>query len=110
VGGWLAEKWNLPPGITHAIRFHHEPLGSDRHREIALLACVADFLVRYAKIGDSGNKEAPALAPEIVEALGKLGVPTENENLEQMRMDLLTELDRAEAFFSILKESGTQEP
>ncbi|MDA0749049.1 MAG: HDOD domain-containing protein [bacterium] len=25
VGGWLAEKWNLPPALVQALAFHHHP-------------------------------------------------------------------------------------
>ncbi len=104
VGGWLAEKWNLPAPITESISFHHDPLQAGRHKDIALLTSFADFIVRYSRIGDSGNKMAPAIAPEVAEALLKMGIAVEKEALEQIRAEFLAELDKAEAFFSILKE------
>lgn len=103
VGGWLAEKWYLPPPIAEAISYHHAPLQAKKHPDIALLAHFADFVVRYSKVGDSGNCDPLKLDPDVVVALSEWGVAVDEESLERMRMEFLLELDKAEAFFSILK-------
>lgn len=109
VGGWLADRWNLPAPIANAIRLHHQPLEPVRQREIVLLVHFADFLVRMAGIGDSGNKLPPELLDNVREEMTKLGISSDAESLERMRMDLILELDKADAFFSILKEGSTDE-
>jgi HD-like signal output (HDOD) protein len=103
VGGWLAEKWNLPPSITESILLHHEPMLAKKNKEIVLLTNFADFLVRHAKIGDSGNKADPVIDPAVAEKIQELGISINDESLEKMRMDLILELDKAEAFISILQ-------
>lgn len=105
VGGWLAEKWNLPAAITEAIRFHHGPIFTGNNRDILVLTGFADFLVRFSNIGDSGNKKTPKLDPDMILAVSEWGVAVDEESLERLRMDFLMELDKAEAFFSVLKLS-----
>jgi HD-like signal output (HDOD) protein len=105
IGGWLAEKWNLPHPITEAIRFHHEPRFASRHKDIVLLTHFSDYVVRMAKIGDSGNKDLPELDEEVIQALGKVGILVDPESLERIKTEFLLELDKAEAFFSIIKNN-----
>jgi hypothetical protein len=38
------------------VRFHHHPERALHHANIVAAVQVADLLVRYAKIGDSGNR------------------------------------------------------
>ncbi len=104
VGGWLAEKWNLPAPIAESITYHHDPLRAGRHKDIALLTGFADYIVRLSRIGDSGNKTEPELTADMADALSKLGIATDKDTLDTVRAEFLAELDKAEAFFSILKE------
>ena len=48
LGALIAEKWNFPPPITAAIRYHHEPdLAPEAMRKIASLIYLADFITHY---------------------------------------------------------------
>lgn len=64
-GVWLVEKWNLPPAISVPICFHHNPQDAPiEFQKEALLVHLADYLVKYSKIGDSGdNNKLPELSP-----------------------------------------------
>jgi len=42
VGGWLAERWNLPDHLVEAISFHHSPGKATRNPELACLIHCAD--------------------------------------------------------------------
>ncbi|HUN65393.1 MAG TPA: HDOD domain-containing protein [Bacteroidota bacterium] len=44
VGGWLAERWNLPDHLAEAIRFHHTPSVAAKNPELAALTHCADML------------------------------------------------------------------
>lgn len=109
IGGWLVDKWNLPPAIADAIRFHHKPLKTKKHKEMTLLTCYADYLVRYARVGESGNKAKPELDPEVRDALTGMGIPTDGPSLDEIQMNFLAEFDKAEAFISILQTKSPDE-
>ena len=65
VGAMLAKRWAFPDHLVDCIRDHHNPLAEPS----AMMDClrVADQVVRYREVGDSGNPwrdtEAPA-APQ----------------------------------------------
>jgi putative nucleotidyltransferase with HDIG domain len=42
VGGWLAERWNLPDHLVEAIAHHHTPAKAERNMELVSLIHVAD--------------------------------------------------------------------
>jgi HD-like signal output (HDOD) protein len=44
VGGWLAERWNLPNHLTEAIAFHHTPMKSQTNVELVSIIHVADII------------------------------------------------------------------
>ncbi|MDH3251623.1 MAG: HDOD domain-containing protein [Ignavibacteria bacterium] len=47
VGGWLAERWNLPDHLTEAISLHHTPGLARRNKElVALIHCADVFCTR----------------------------------------------------------------
>lgn len=49
VGGWLAERWNLPDHLVEAIAHHHTPGKADRNLElVALIHCADVFAGRMA--------------------------------------------------------------
>ena len=88
-GGWLAEKWNLPPTILIPIQFHHKPENAppEFQRE-AILAHLADYLAKHASIGNSGdNNKLPELSP-LVHSQLKINedkIKTLAENLEKLK-------------------------
>ncbi len=45
----------LPDVFVEIVRFHHEPERAEHHANMAAAVQIADLLVRYAKIGQSGN-------------------------------------------------------
>ena len=47
VGAWMAEKWNLPPNLVEAIRFHHEP---EKAQESKILVAVISLANLFCKI------------------------------------------------------------
>jgi HD-like signal output (HDOD) protein len=64
VGGWLAERWNLPDHLTEGIRLHHTPLRDSTNPDlVALIHCadvMANRLTRPAEfdIGTDYDEEA----------------------------------------------------
>jgi HD-like signal output (HDOD) protein len=44
VGGWLAERWNLPDHLVEAVAFHHTPAKAVRNPELVSLVHCGDVL------------------------------------------------------------------
>jgi HD-like signal output (HDOD) protein len=42
VGGWLAERWNLPDHLVEAIRLHHQPGKAGENKDLVSLIHCAD--------------------------------------------------------------------
>ncbi len=52
VGGWLAERWNLPDSLVDAIKNHHNPTKMERNQEMTVLLHVADVFA--SEVGCDG--------------------------------------------------------
>jgi putative nucleotidyltransferase with HDIG domain len=63
VGAWLAEHWNLPPGLADPIEHHHQPERAENAPEAAAVVHLADLLVRALGIGFAGDSFVPPLSP-----------------------------------------------
>ncbi len=50
-GGLLAEKWNLPEGISHVIRYHHDPQKKKEHKDLVYIVYLADLLMEKFNTG-----------------------------------------------------------
>lgn len=66
-GESLAVKWNLPPSIVVPIRYHHLPMEAPTEfRKEALLAHMADHIVKLSQIGTSGdNNKISEISAEV---------------------------------------------
>ena len=51
IGSLLAEKWNLPPILVEAIRFHHSPLDAEISPVLTSIVHVADLVATELGIG-----------------------------------------------------------
>lgn len=50
IGAALAEKWNFPPALIAAIRFHHSPEQAPKeYRTLASTVCLADLMLHYSE-------------------------------------------------------------
>ncbi len=58
LGAIYLAQHQLPELLIEVVRHHHQPEGCTRNRELAAAVHIADLLVRYARIGKSGN-DAP---------------------------------------------------
>jgi putative nucleotidyltransferase with HDIG domain len=72
VASWAAERWNLPPRLSCAMRYHHRPSSAPEHAETAGMVHLADTLARAMEYGDGGD---PTLPPMDHEAFRALGLP-----------------------------------
>jgi len=83
LGAALVEDWNLPEGHCEMIRFHHEPGRARRFLSETQTVYLADLTTNALRLGDSGEKRAPPLDPEVWEAL-QLDVSAMDRVLDQI--------------------------
>jgi HD-like signal output (HDOD) protein len=51
IGGWLAERWNLPDHLVEAIMYHHDPTKATKNSElVALIHCADIFSSRISDV------------------------------------------------------------
>ena len=62
IGGRLMKKWHLPKHLDHMVRFHHAPEESPDPEHAALIH-LADVITNTLKIGSSGERLVPHIAP-----------------------------------------------
>ncbi len=55
VGGWLAEKWKLPPPIVDVITYHANPEKAQDNQDLVNLCHIAKYICVTEKLGDYGE-------------------------------------------------------
>jgi putative nucleotidyltransferase with HDIG domain len=105
VGGWLAEKWNLPREIVEVIARHHGPFPDDEDEEagagrldLTYIVHAADALCRRHRIGNSGDSRGPALHPHVARVFQRGREVSEEDLFEHLGAGLEREIERAEIF------------
>lgn len=81
VGFWLAERWNLPPLLAEAIRFHHQPGAATDGAPMAAVVHIADVLAHRRSVEELDGKPQREVDPVALQTLG-IGY-TELEELQQ---------------------------
>ncbi|MFH1569267.1 MAG: HDOD domain-containing protein [Gemmatimonadota bacterium] len=110
VGGWLAERWNLPKQLEDAIAFHHSPGRLGRSPELPALIHLADFLCRRERIGDGGGTRMPHLDPAALRAFGIHEEPRAAlRRIFGYGEELQREMEKADAFTSIVRGDAPDE-
>lgn len=63
IGAALAEKWNFPPALIAAIRYHHSvPSAPEEYKDLAATVCMADLMIHYA----AGTIDFYQINPELL--------------------------------------------
>lgn len=95
IGKLLAERWNLPPKLVHAIAYHHQPEGAGRFALETAIVHLADILCRALGIGSGGDRKIPPLDKFAWNIL-KIKI----EALEPIMAELKREFDDISLFIS----------
>ena len=104
VGGWLAERWNLPEPLAQSISCHHQPWSLDEPDDLVLLTHLADALVRFNDIGHAGDDGKPRLDPRVA-AHYKRGQDISDEMLlAELSDGLSEEMEKAQVFRDLGEE------
>lgn len=87
VGAELALRWNLPPGICNAVRWHHDPDNAPADQSLVDLVHVADALAHTFGLGADVGELSRSVQPGVCE---RLGIRT--SYLEHAAMDALARI------------------
>ena len=87
MGGWLIEKWALPPQLVEPIVDHHDFHPNRDYAENTAILHLADILCRAEAFGSGGDRKIPCLAPSALEIL-KLTIDDVCEVMGRMHEEL----------------------
>ena len=87
MGGWLLEKWALPPKLVEPIVDHHDFRPNRDYAENTAILHLADILCRAQAFGSGGDRKIPRLAPSALETL-KLTIDDVCEIMGRMQEEL----------------------
>jgi len=96
VGKHIAERWNLPPGLTTTLWRHHDPARAQVGFEVCALVNAADALVRASRIGFVGDPLPPTFAPEVTDWL-----QVDAGALSEVQAELKTRVQEAREFLHV---------
>jgi len=100
VGFWLIKKWALPENLSAVTRFHHKPLLARQSAPLVHVVHVADIIARSLRVGNGGDETVPEIDKEVWDKLG-LGAKI----LDKLFDETLVGLNKAEAFFDLIRQS-----
>ena len=110
VGGWLAERWNLPRQLVEVIAFHHDPTAARKKAELTALIHMANALCRNEGIGNSGDEQGPSLDLRAPMLFWNVKDAQEAESrLFRLGLELHDEVGKAETLISIAKGQEIEE-
>lgn len=67
VGGMMAERWNFPPALVSAIRFHHKPFLSSNRPKLAAIVNIANaFTPPHSGLGDETGRVPASTSLELL--------------------------------------------
>ena len=87
IGGWLLQKWALPPKLVEPIVDHHDFRPNRDHAENTAIVHLADILSHAESFGNGLDRRMPPLAPSALETL-KINIDDLRDVMEQMNEEL----------------------
>ena len=70
VGGWLLQRWSLPPRLVVPVICHNDFQNAREFRDRTAVVHLADIVCRAKGIGDAGDSGVPVIDPEAWSVLG----------------------------------------
>lgn len=69
IGARMLEKWNLPESLVQAVRYHHNPLGTNPIRPLSCLIHISDLICMMLGIGLGADGMLYSLDPRVMDIL-----------------------------------------
>jgi HD-like signal output (HDOD) protein len=104
IGGWLAEKWNLPKIIVESIACHHIPWEAKQDPALVAIVSVANYLCHIGQIGNSGRVN-PLRPDERTWGIFRgASISLEECDLMELQTEFLLEFDKTDSMLSFMSE------
>lgn len=106
VGGWLADKWNLPGKLRSAIIFHHAPHETQDHFQLVAVVALANTLLEMHQLDvldEFQFEDHPA-----VELLLNHSIGLETIDWTNFTLDIESEISKSLEFVSLSQEGMVQ--
>ena len=104
IGGWLAEKWNLPRIIVDSIKHHHDPWEAKVDAALVAIVSVANYLCHISTIGNSGRIVPIKPDERTWDIFRKASLPFDEPDLIELQTEFLLEFDKTESMMSFMHE------
>ncbi len=93
IGGWLAQRWNLPDHLVEAITHHHQPGLAKHNPELAALIHCADMFDTMLNENKSEYDSRLEISSEALNCLNIKGQDEQIEFITKYRTILKSDLD-----------------
>jgi putative nucleotidyltransferase with HDIG domain len=103
IGGWLAEKWNLPKLISESIEFHHEPWEARKSPEFIALISLANYICHLCGLGNSCRKSAPEPDFRLWDIFQLNSIPIDITDVQSLQDEFMLEFDKSESFLTFIQ-------
>jgi putative nucleotidyltransferase with HDIG domain len=104
VGGWLAEKWNLPEMIAESIGYHHKPWEAPHYPVMVAIVAIANYLCHISKIGNSGRSAVLPLDERVWQVFEANNISVNAADIDSLQAEFWLEYDKTETFLSFIQE------
>ncbi len=98
IGGWLAERWNLPEHLIEAIAYHHQPMKAKVNVELVALVHCADVIAREILQLKTLFEKGAEFDPYALEILRLTDAEILKTKIEQYRDEVREDIERASHF------------
>ncbi len=98
VGSLVANKWNLPPAVIKAIRFHHNPPLANESMRIVAIVHLADILCRAIGMGNGGDSKVPSINEDSWKLLR-----LNKQIIKRLFLEMEQEITNAKALLAFIK-------
>jgi putative nucleotidyltransferase with HDIG domain len=98
VGSLVANKWNLPPAVIKAIRFHHNPPLANESMRIVAIVHLADILCRAIGMGNGGDSKVPSINEDSWKLLS-----LNKQIVKRLFLEMEQEITNAKALLAFIK-------
>ena len=100
IGYWLAKRWNMSEDVQVPIKYQDNiEQCPEEHRAMASVLALAKYLCRLKRYGQSGDFDEPPRPPKSA----ALALALSKETLPMLTSGLTDELEKAEAFLSLIR-------
>jgi HD-like signal output (HDOD) protein len=93
IGGWLAERWNLPESLCEAVAAHHHPERASKNMDLVSLIHVADLIGQKLQSGQNEFDKGSEFSPEALKQLGMEDQSALDEKIDEYRRVIQADME-----------------